>query len=333
MMRPGRLYLRVGALLIVGAGLLIGFVLFLTAGRINSDAGLLFETYLRESVQGLDVGSSVRYRGVAVGRVTEIGLVSAEYLRERDSPFSSAYQLVMVRFAVDPRRIGPVPDLQEAIDNGLRTRIASQGITGVSYLELDFLDAARRMPPPTLPWTPRAAFIPSVPSTITQVTTAAENLISRLNTLDIEGLLNNLNGLVGDLRGQVTNGDLAVLLRDASALLQSLRETVATAEINQTLGDLRAAAAGVRDAAGTVQGTFAGPDIRNALARLPMVMQSLEATVRAARVATTDTQADLGPILRDLRATAANLRDTTEMLRRSPSQAIFGAPPPPPERR
>lgn len=333
MMRPGRLYLRVGALLIVGAGLLIGFVLFLTAGRINSDAGLLFETYLRESVQGLDVGSSVRYRGVAVGRVTEIGLVSAEYLRERDSPFSPAYQLVMVRFAVDPRRLGRVPDLQEAIDNGLRTRIASQGLTGVSYIELDFVDETRRVPPPRLPWTPAAAFIPSVPSTITQVTSAAESLISRLNTLDIEGLLNNVNGLVGDLRGQVVSGDLAQALRDASALLQSLRETVANAEIDQTLRDLRAAAGGVRDAAGTVQSTFTGPDLRNALARLPAVMQSLEATVRAARVATTDTQADLGPILRDLRATAANLRDTTEMLRRSPSQAIFGAPPPPPERR
>lgn len=333
MMRPGRLYLRVGALLIVGAGLLIGFVLFLTAGRINSDAGLLFETYLRESVQGLDVGSSVRYRGVAVGRVTEIGLVSAEYLRERDSPFSPAYQLVMVRFAVDPRRIGRVPDLQEAIDNGLRTRIASQGLTGVSYIELDFVDEARRVPPPRLPWTPVAAFIPSVPSTITQVTSAAESLISRLNALDVEGLLANINGLVGDLRGQVVNGDLAQALRDASTLLRTLRETVTGADINQTLGELRAAAGGVRDAAGTVQATFSGPDIRNALARLPAVMQSLEATVRAARVATTDTQADLGPILRDLRATAANLRDTTEMLRRSPSQAIFGAPPPPPERR
>jgi paraquat-inducible protein B len=333
MMRPGRLYLRVGALLIVGAGLLIGFVLFLTAGRINSDGGLLYETYLRESVQGLDVGSSVRYRGVAVGRVTEIGLVSAEYLRERDSPFSPAYQFVMVRFAVDPRRIGRVPDLQEAIDNGLRTRIASQGLTGVSYIELDFVDEARRMPPPRLPWTPVAAFIPSVPSTITQVTSAAESLISRLNALDIEGLLSNVNGLVGDLRGQVMTGDLAQALRDASALLQTLRETVAGADINQTLGELRAAAGGVRDAAGTVQGTFTGPDLRNALARLPAVMQSLEATVRAARIATTDTQADLGPILRDLRATAANLRDTTEMLRRSPSQAIFGAPPPQPERR
>ena len=35
---------------------------------------------------------------------------------------------------------------------------------------------------------------------------------------------------------------------------------------------------------------------------------------------------DLVPQLRDLRATAANLRDVTEALRRSPSQALWGAP-------
>jgi paraquat-inducible protein B len=326
-MRPGRLYLRVGALLIVGAGLLVGFVLFLTAGRINSDQGLPFETYLRESVQGLDAGSVVRYRGVAIGRVTDIGLVAAEYPSETDQPYSAAYQLVMVRFVVDPRRIGRVPNVQEAIDSGLRVRIASQGITGVSYIELDFVDEARRTPVPTLPWTPRAQFIPSIPSTITQVTNAAENLIARLNGLDIEGLIDGMNGLVGDLRGQVTTGDLGQALRDASALMRGLRETVAGAEIEQTLNDLRGAAAGVRDAAASVQAVLAGPDVRATLARLPALMQSVEATVRAARAAATDAQADLGPILRDLRASAANLRDTTEALRRSPGQAIFGAPP------
>ena len=55
--------------------------------------------------------------------------------------------------------------------------------------------------------------------------------------------------------------------------------------------------------------------------------------MRTARGATTDLQAELAPILRDLRAAVGNLRDTTEQLRRYPSQAIFGAPPPAPEQR
>ena len=59
-------------------------------------------------------------------------------------------------------------------------------------------------------------------------------------------------------------------------------------------------------------------------------MGSLDASLRSARSATTDIQAELAPILRDLRAAVGNLREMTEQLRRYPSQAIFGAPPPAP---
>jgi hypothetical protein len=69
------------------------------------------------------------------------------------------------------------------------------------------------------------------------------------------------------------------------------------------------------------------------VARLPASVNALEGTVQTARRATTDVQSELGPLLRDLRASVANLRDATEQLRRNPSQAIFGAPPPAQERR
>ena len=59
---------------------------------------------------------------------------------------------------------------------------------------------------------------------------------------------------------------------------------------------------------------------------------ALEQTLRTARGTTSDLQADLSPLMRDLRSSVANLRDTTEALRRNPSQTILGAPPPPPNR-
>ena len=61
MMEEKRSFLRVGLLLVGGAGLLIGLIWFLGGSEIRN--GVLFESYYKESVRGLDVGGVVRYRG------------------------------------------------------------------------------------------------------------------------------------------------------------------------------------------------------------------------------------------------------------------------------
>jgi paraquat-inducible protein B len=55
-MNTRTLYLRVGMLVIAGVLLAVGFVLFLAGNRGGATA-VVYETYSRESVQGLDVGA------------------------------------------------------------------------------------------------------------------------------------------------------------------------------------------------------------------------------------------------------------------------------------
>lgn len=340
MARGGKLYFGVGVLILTGAVLAVGFVLFLTSGRLGRDA-LIFETYVRESVTGLDVGAPVRYRGVAVGRITEITLVAAAYAMPGVPPTAPEYHLVLLRFAVNQPRLGLTLNNDDAVARGLRVRLATQGITGVSYLEADFLDPAR-FPAQRYPWEPRYPVIPSIPSTVAQVTSVAERVVQRLEGVDFEGLLASITGLLTDLRRVAGSEDVARAVREAADAMTALRRTVSSDEIPALITDLRAAArsldefgTSVRDVANAPElhstltsASAAAADIRTAIARLPAAIQSLETTIRVARNVTTDTQADLVPLLRDLRATAANLRDVTEALRRSPSQAIFGAPPP-----
>lgn len=330
-----KIQLSVGLMVVVGLALLVGFVLFLTQNR-TSTSDVLFETYIRESVQGLEVGSPVRYRGVSVGRITEIALAAAEYRRPEGEGFAAAFQLVVVRFAVNLRRVGDVPSTEDAVAQGLRARMATQGITGVGYIELDFLDPAR-FPAQTVPWTPRFSWIPAVPSTVAQVTSAAEMFLRQVQGIDFAGLVANINDLVTDLRQQTETGDLAVTLREASALMQELRGIAGAADLPGAVAELRATSAAVRGLAEgrDIRETLsamgaAAQDLRRATARLPGTIGQLESSLRSARNTTTDVQADLAPLLRDLRATTANLRETTETLRRSPSQALWGAAPPAP---
>ncbi len=337
-MKSSALYLRVGLLVVVGVVLAAGFVIFLLGSR-GSGPATIYETYSRESVQGLDVGAPVRYRGVRIGQVTSIGLVSAEYRRREGVPYTQAFQLVVVRFAIDDRQIGETPSLDRAIQLGLRARITGQGITGVNYVELDFVPPDR-FPVPELPWEPRYPVIPSIPSTVAQVRNAAEDLVQRLSNVPLEQMANDVAALLQTLNQQTSEGDVAITLRETARTMTALRTALEGGELQGALTELRQAAEAAR-------GLLGGPELRGAVGsiataaaelrrtaqRLPGAVDGFDRTMRTARETTVDVQAELIPILMDLRATAANLRATAEQLRASPSQLLFGAPPAPERRR
>ncbi|MCX7683655.1 MAG: MlaD family protein [Acetobacteraceae bacterium] len=332
-------YFRVGLLILAAVGLGVGFVLFLTANRPGQES-FIVETYLRESVTGLDVGAPVRFRGVAVGRVTQIAIANVEY---RDAAFTRLRDeaaLILIRFSLDSRRFGvqaTEDNLRRLTQEGLRVRLAIQGVTGVSYLEMDFVDV-QRFPPLQVAWRPAHPVLHPMPSTIAQVQTAAQNLMERLEGVPVEALLHDIASLVAELRNQVSpEGGASGLLGDARATLAAIRGAVEGAGVPEAVAELRRVAEELRRLIGSeeLRGAVAdvgraAADLRGAIARLPAAIQGVEAAVRSARIATADTSAELAPLLRDLRVAAANLRDVTETLRRSPGQAILGAPPPPP---
>ncbi len=325
-------YLRVGLMIIASLGLAVGLVLFLGQNRVHD--GLEFESYFGESVQGLDVGSPVKFRGVQLGQVSTIQLASAAY-REAGDVQDPLHRQVVVRYAVDPKKLGTRdPDIAAAVRAGLRARLAAQGITGLAYVELDFVDPIR-FPAQAVDWKPVRMVIPSMPSTISQFQDAAQALAAKLQNVDLVGIADSIQGLVEDSRAQLKEGDLKAVLSDAAATMRALKTGVDAADLAAVSADLRAALVAVRDLAGGPQSreliaatTKTAERLSEATARLPALIASLEATVRRANAGTADLQAELVPILRDVRATAANLRDTTDTLRRYPAGTLLGGPPP-----
>jgi ABC-type transporter Mla subunit MlaD len=326
-------FLRVGLLLVVGTLGAMGLVLFLGRNRVTQ--GVNYETYFAESVQGLDVGGPVKYRGVTVGQVTEIGLVSAAYPETAPAGADGiAGRLVFARFVIDPKRVGSVASVEEAVKQGLRVRLASQGITGLAYLEADFVDA-ERFPGSPVPWKPKAPYIPSMPSTITQVQDAAQMFLARLKDVDIQSIAGNLGSVLAEVNKQLTSGDLHDTLAEAKATMALLRGGVQAADLPALAADLRATTAALRnvvDGKATKEllasAARATDRLSEAAAKLPALVTALQATTRNTQNGVTDIQSDLLPVLRDARAAAANLRDTSEALRRYPAGSLFGGPPP-----
>jgi paraquat-inducible protein B len=326
------LYLRVGVMILAGVALLLALLWFIGGSRLRG--GTVYESYFSESVQGLEVGAPVKYRGVTVGRVTDLGLVTAEYGEGMPLNFQhNTSRLVFVRFELDTRRIGRVPDTQTAVSLGLRARLASQGLTGLAYLELDFVDP-KEYPALQVPWQPEAEYIPSMPSTLSQVQVAAEHLLDKLNAMNLDQLGDQAAGLLKDLRADIATGDVHVTLAEATALLRTTNQTVQAADLPGLAADFKHTSNALRD---TVQGekvqsllsnaSVAAARLAEASARLPPLIASLQTTTQRLGNGTADLEQGLVPILRDVQAASQNLRELTDLLRHYPA-GVFSEPPP-----
>jgi phospholipid/cholesterol/gamma-HCH transport system substrate-binding protein len=330
------MFLRVGLLVLVGIGAVIGVVLFLNGNSFSN--GVELETYFRESVQGLDVGAPVDYLGVTLGRVTEIGLVTAEYGEGAPTDIRRAtYRLVYVRFVINPRKIGRVltpADVENAIKAGLRTRVASQGITGISYLALDFLNP-QQYPAVAVPWKPEFPYVPSVPSTFAQVQSAAERISGQLEQIDFKAIAEGVIELIRTLQQQLTNGQAHQTLAAATALLGTLQTTLEKADLPALTASLRKTSDATGNLAQSaelrqliVNADRAAGELAAASHALPPLIAALSRTADRADATTAELQRRMTSILADLQATAGNLRETTDELRNYPAGAIFGGPPP-----
>jgi len=332
-MENGGTKFRVGLFIVVGAVAVFGLVFFLSGQRWKR--GQNFETYFVETVQGLEVGASIKFRGVTLGRVSAIGLVSAEYGRDETLEMSADnYRLVFVRFTIDPARVGRMPDTESAARTGLRARVAAVGITGLSYIELDFVDPVQ-FPARAVSWMPKAEYIPSMPSTLSQVQDAAQHFLATLNKVDLEGLVKSFTGLVEDLRNDLRAGELRTALQRWNTLVGTLQDTVEQAKIPGLIADMQATSGAIRAFAegkelhALLTNVGAAADRFGLVAtRLQPLIAALDTTARRAGEGTADVQQALVPLLRDAQAAAANLRETTQALRQYPAGALLGGPPP-----
>src|SRR5205823_1469160 len=75
----------------IAAGIIV--LLIIGTGRFLQKR-VTIETYFNESVQGLDIGSKMKYRGVEVGQVTRISFTYVKY--EQDKPMGDRKRYVLV---------------------------------------------------------------------------------------------------------------------------------------------------------------------------------------------------------------------------------------------
>lgn len=146
---------RLGLFIIIGSTLLVAMLAVLGAGKIFEHK-VKMETYLNESVNGLEVGSPIKYRGVKIGSVTEIGFVTDHYVTMDQSDLRYVYVLgdLTHKMFQTKEMSEMVRYLNKEIKQGLRARPVSLGLTGQLFLEIDYVDPDKN-PPLKIAWKPK----------------------------------------------------------------------------------------------------------------------------------------------------------------------------------
>lgn len=143
-----------GAFVVAVAALLVAMAMWLARDVTNTSA---YEMTSHEAVNGLQAQAAVRYKGVTVGKVTRIGFDPAQ----RGN--------VLVTMAIDPNA---------PITRSTCATLAFQGVTGLSFVQLDEAGSSTETPEPGPNGVPR---IPLRAGALGQITDQAGQLIDQVS--------------------------------------------------------------------------------------------------------------------------------------------------------
>ena len=343
-------YFRIGLFVVVASVIGVVSIIVLGAGSFLQKK-VLVETYFVESVQGLEEGASLKFRGVRIGKVVEITLVGKAYLTERP------YVLIRATLFPDTFRVMCLPangsDLNNEIEKGLRIRLSFQGLTGAAHLEMDYMDS-RRNPPLKIEWKPKYCYIPSTSSTIRRLSDAVDRILRNFESIDLKNITENFNTSLKDLSQALSQANLGKVGEQAETLLSELRETnrrvanlfkdpkidtllpdaaatMATARrivedtekpMSQLLDAFKKVSAGVEKL--STQLDSITNDTTDSVAHLRRILRQLDSLI-------SDQQPDIETAVENIRRISENLMEITENAKKYPSQILFGEPPPHPK--
>jgi len=218
-------YFAIGVFVVATVAIGLVGILALSADALHSPKYFL-ETYVDESVQGIDVGTPFKFRGVKVGNVSEISMVSSEY--------DTTKMYVMLRVALNDEELLREPEtipqrVQEQVDRGLRLKLVPQGITGLSFLEAEYYPDTES-DPLDIDWKPKYTYIPSTPAMMTLLGRSIERMASEINQVNIHAIGSNVELITSNLNLSVEH--IETITRNAAEASDAVIDNVSVASGN-----------------------------------------------------------------------------------------------------
>lgn len=293
--------------LFVIAGTLMGVAIIIWIGASKFfQKGSTYVTFFDESVQGLQVDSSVKYRGVDVGRVERI-LVAPDY------------KLVEVVMKVE---------LEGDLQQNTVAQLKTAGLTGIVFIELDRKRPDDPHRAPAIDFLPEYPVIPSRPSELRMILSGVDDVIQNIKQIDFKGLSSQFKSV-----GKATENVLAG--KKMNNIMSNLEST--SKSLDRAVGRIDAIIA-----EGKVDNVLT--EAQKSMVETQKLIAGIREELRSMKLADTATKANQmvdsidrrsNAITTELRNTSENLQNSSEALQKlidrlnkSPSDLIFSSPPP-----
>jgi paraquat-inducible protein B len=304
----------------------VGAIALAVTGVLVFGSGQMFKKttkvvcFFTGAVDGLNVGAPVKLKGVEIGSVVDIRL------RLEGQPEADVQQLakglripVIIELdnakltgrgaaarVLDPKRF------KEIIDAGLRAQLNAQSlVTGLLFVQLDF----RPDTPADFVLPPGSEYpeIPTVPTGLEQIRSAAEHLMRRLDQLDVEGIVRSVTESL-DAVNRLVNAPAL------KATIESLPEVVAS--VNKAVGSVHELTSHLDSQAGPFLASLKTTSDRTneALAQMRTTLQTVQVFIDPA----SPLAGQITSALQELTAAARSVRLLADYVERNPSAIVRG---------
>ena len=258
-------------------------------------------TYVEESVQGLTTGSPVKYKGVPIGKVSDISIIvnNNEIRIDIEIDLSKIHQRTGNTIAKS-RELGReqfYDFLTSASKDGLACRIEPDGITGSKYVEINFFTDVRTPKSSRQAFFEKGIFVmPSTPSMIANLRTNIFEILTSVAAIDFKGISQKTQELLDRANKTLDRAKLDQLSTNADKVILKIDQTVTN--LNQVL-DQKQMRTTIRD-----------------------MEESLKAIKKlAVQTENTVASANLSETAGDIRQLAKSLKDSSETLQTSLQKA------------
>ncbi len=297
-------YFVVGLFVIIGVLIGIAAIIWVSTSQYFKK-GSTFITYFDESVQGLQVDSIVKYRGVDVGRVEKIGV-------------APDYKLIEVTMKIDFK--GDV--MRDTV-----AKLEMAGITGLVFVDLDRKKPGAPVLSPKITFPTEYPVIPSHPSNIQQIASGVNEIVNKIKKIDFKGIADELMTTTKSLDTLIGGEVTKKIMKNLESATSSLSATSARIDtivqdgaVEDTVREAKEAIKDMRAAIGQVKTELDSIDLAETVNK---TNDFLESTTKRTHTVVVETQT----ILENMRTASETLESLLDQLHSDPSMIIFSSPP------